>query len=264
MRCQIVIDHFLVAVVAVNGRLPLGRDRTNLDVDAVACCFEVINSMIVTARAIPVFPTAPKVPTGQTKPKIVSKCTLLACCQMLRNELLCACLIQGEGMLARLQLKLPFLHSRCLESRLSQENRVYNGLHFFMVGVKFQIAVMAENFSSGFIFVLVCIDAAWLTDGELGHLGESIALLLNLPNVEHQRLALLLINKLRVLRPARSDQAFEADVKAVFCVWRAKALAALILVDHPSLEVIRHVVGVPAGADASFYITNRIHFSVAK
>lgn len=56
-------------------------------------------------------------------------------------------------------------------------------------------------------------------------------------------------------------QGFEADVEAALALGSVEAFAALVLVDHPPLQVFCDVVSIPASTDAAFSRTSWLHFN---
>lgn len=70
--------------------------------------------MAVSTGAIPVLATASKVTASHAKPEVGTQITFSTMSKRFYCNLLCACLIEGESVLAWLELKFPF-RNRLLE-----------------------------------------------------------------------------------------------------------------------------------------------------
>lgn len=163
-------------MVTVDGCLSFWRDGPYLHIDSVSSGLEVVHAMVVSTRAVPVLSTATEVAAGEAKPQVVFEVALLAVGQRLVGDLLCACLIEGQGVLAWLQLEFPLPNSRRLERRLCKQDGVNQWLDLCMFHIKEDIALEAVDLALGSPLVRLGVDSARLADGELRDLCELPAL----------------------------------------------------------------------------------------
>jgi len=67
---EVIVQNLIIALVAVDGGFSFGSNCANFDVYSMSCFLVVFNTMVVSARAVVVLSSTPKMAAGETKPKI--------------------------------------------------------------------------------------------------------------------------------------------------------------------------------------------------